>query len=136
VTIHALATGSVSQPPTRRTTAKGNPWATFSIRVQTGEGSTFVNVAVFDAGLVDQALLLTEGAAVSVQGKLELRTWQGRDGQERTGLSVTASQIMALTKPEPRRRTTKAHQASPAAPDDFGDGAGDLDDVLPSRGAA
>lgn len=134
--IFALVTGTVSTAPTKRTTSKGSPWVTLAIRVPSGEGSAFVNVAIFDAGLVDDALALREGAAVSVQGRLELRTWQGRDGQERTGLSITATEIMPLTKPAPKARTKPA--AAPAQPDDgepFDQSAGDLDDVLPRRAA-
>jgi single-stranded DNA-binding protein len=136
MTIHALVTGTVSTAPTRRTTSKGNAWATFSIRVQAGEGSTFVNVAVFDSQLVDQVLEFTEGAAVSVTGKLELRTWQGRDGQERTGLSITASQLMVLVA-ESRKRTRKPANATSVQreAEPFGPVAGDLDDALPAISA-
>lgn len=137
MSIYALATGTVSQAPTRRTTSKGSPWVTLSIRVPSGEGSSFVNVAVFDAGLVEEALALREGGAVTVQGKLELRTWQGRDGTERAGLSITANQMTVLTKPAPKARRKAA--AAPAGADDaepFDSDAGDLDDVLPARRAA
>lgn len=112
MTMFALVTGTISTAPTRRTTAKGALWVTFAIRVPSGEGSAFVNVATFDAALVETVLALTEGAAVSVQGRLELRTWQGRDGTERQGLSVTASELMHLKAPTPRKRTPKAHHVS------------------------
>lgn len=124
--IFALATGTVSQVPTRRTTTKGNPFATFSIKAQTGDGSGFVSIAVFDSELVPTALALADGDAVSVTGRLELRTWQGRDGQERAGLGITATRLIPLTKPEPRKKTSatrdKAVEAEP-----FGSDASNLD---------
>jgi single-stranded DNA-binding protein len=130
MTIQALATGTVSTPPTSRTTAAGRPWATFTLRVQAGgSSSSFVSVAVFAPDLVDAVLALAEGAAISVQGRLELREWTGRDGQSRTGLSITASELMALKAPEPRQRASKPAVAPREVP--FGPEAGDLDSVLP-----
>lgn len=130
--ILALCTGTVSQAPTRRSTAKGNTFATFSVKGQAGDGNGFVSVAVFDQDVVPTALALAEGDAVSVTGRLDLRTWQGRDGQERTGISITATKLVVLTKPEPRRR--KAASQSDRQPEPFGAEAGDLDGHLPEAG--
>jgi single-stranded DNA-binding protein len=134
VTILALASGSVSGSPVARSTGSGKPFATFSLRAQAGEGSAFVSVAVFDSEIVGTALALSEGDAVSVTGRLELRTWRGRDGEERTGLSVTATQLLRLDGAEPKKRAPKPKAAPrPAAEvDPFGPVAGDLDAVLPN----
>lgn len=132
MSIYALVTGTVSTAPTKRTTAKGSPWVTLTVRAPSGEASAFVNVAVFDGELVPAALALAEGDAVTITGQLQLRTWQGRDGQERTGLSITATKIMPLTKPEPRPgRKTTAAPARPGEGEPFDQSAGDLDGVLP-----
>ena len=39
---------------------------------------------------------LAKGVEVYVEGRLSLNTWTGRDGAERTGLSVSAWQVMPL----------------------------------------
>lgn len=138
MTILALVSGTVSGTPVARSTGAGKAFATFSLRTQAGEGSAFVSVAVFEPELVELALSLSEGDAVSVTGRLELRTWKGRDSQERMGLSVTASQLLLLDRPEPTRRPTR-RQPPPAVSmgaDPFGPEAAFLDDVLPARGGS
>jgi single-stranded DNA-binding protein len=39
---------------------------------------------------------LAKGVEVYLEGRLSMNAWTGRDGAERTGLSVTAWQVMAL----------------------------------------
>ena len=135
MTILALASGTVSGTPVARSTGAGRAFATLSLRTQAGEGSAFVSVAVFESDLVELVLSLSEGDAVSVTGRLELRTWKGRDSQERTGLSVIASQLLRLDRQAPTRRPTKQKPspAGSAGADPFGPEAGDLDGVLPDR---
>lgn len=135
MSVFGLVTGTVQGSPATRSTSKGRPWVSLSIKAQGGEGSAFVSVAVFDSDLVALAEGLTDGETVTAQGRLELRAWTGRDGTERSGLSITASQLMRLEKAPQRKRGPKAkappvQQEIPGA-DPFGPGAGDLDDVLP-----
>lgn len=135
MSIFGLVSGTVQGSPATRTTSKGRPWVTLTVKAQGGEGSAFVSVAVFDPDLVEVAGGLSEGESVAAQGRLELRAWTGRDGTERTGLSITASQLMRLEKAERRKRAPKpspnaAQQDIPGA-DPFGLDAGNLDDVLP-----
>jgi hypothetical protein len=62
-----------------------------------GEGGepTWVSVAVSE----EKARVLTglaKGVEVYVEGRLSLNTWTGRDGAERTGLSVSAWRVEVL----------------------------------------
>lgn len=60
---------------------------------------------------------VTKGQRVYVEGRLETRTWEGRDGQKRTEVSVVASDVLFL-----ERRTRPYGEAG--GPDMEGD---DLD---------
>lgn len=111
---------------------------TLSIRIPAGEASSFVSIAVFDSGLVEAAQALGEGDAVSVTGRLELRTWTGKDGGERSGISITASKLERLEPPASKRKAPKTAPERPRRPDPEGDpfdaDAGNLDAVLPMGG--
>jgi single-stranded DNA-binding protein len=62
-----------------------------------GEGDevTWVSVSVFEEKARTLAGL-AKGVEVYVEGRLSLNTWTGRDGAERTGLSVSAWQVTPL----------------------------------------
>jgi single-stranded DNA-binding protein len=65
--------------------------------VGVGEGDevTWVWVAVFEEKA--RALAgIAKGVEVYGEGRLSLNAWTGRDGAERTGLSVSAWQVMPL----------------------------------------
>ena len=58
---------------------------------------TWVSVTVFEEKA--RALAgLTKGAEVYVEGRLTMNTWEGKDGQPRTGLSVSAWRVEVLGK--------------------------------------
>lgn len=138
MTIHALVSGTVSGPPTTRTTTAGKPWA--SLKLATGDQGLagYISVSAFASEAVEALLAIPDGAPVSVQGRLEVRTWTGRDQVERQGLSLVATAVMALEAPPKRRNTAEPARKSARPPtslpepDPFGPGAGFLDDVLPA----
>ncbi len=137
MTILALAAGTVTGAPAARTTSAGKPWA--SLKLATGDQGLagYVSVSAFAPDAVEALLALPDGAPVSVQGRLEVRTWTGRDQVERQGLSIVATAVMALEAPSQKAQTNKPPRKSampPADPpeaDPFGSEAGYLDDVLP-----
>lgn len=137
MTIHALVSGTVSGVPIARTTAAGKPWA--SLKLATGDQGLagYVSVSAFSSDAVEALLAIPDGSPVSVQGRLEVRTWAGRDQVERQGLSLVATAVMALEAAPPKRRTTAPALKSGRPPtplpepDPFGSEAGYLDDDLP-----
>jgi single-strand DNA-binding protein len=96
--IHAAFEGRLGRDAELRTTKQGKPWLSFSLALDTeGEEDaaiTWVRVAYFDedAG----SLALQKGVEVYCEGRLRLDTWTGKDGLERTGLSVVAWRIVPL----------------------------------------
>jgi single-stranded DNA-binding protein len=99
MTLRLLATGTLIADPQRREGAKAGQFATASIRVD-GDEAVFISVIAFNAE-AERLLECARGDAISVAGRARLKSWPGRDGTERTGISVTAEQIAAL-KPRPK----------------------------------
>jgi single-stranded DNA-binding protein len=78
-----------------RRSASGKEWCRLSVDVGEGDALTWVSVSVFEEKARELAGL-AKGAEVYVEGCLSLNAWTGKDGQQRTGLSVTAWQLMPL----------------------------------------
>ena len=95
--IHCALQGRLGQDVELRTSAAGKDWCRLSVGVGESEEVTWVSVAVFE----EKALALAglaKGAEVYVEGRLSLSAWTGKDGQQRTGLSVSAWRVEVLGK--------------------------------------
>ena len=93
--IHCALQGRLGQDMELRTSAAGKDWCRLSVSVGEGDAVTWVSVAVFEEKA--RALAgLAKGIEVYVEGRLSLNAWTGRDGAERTGLSVSAWRIEVL----------------------------------------
>ena len=123
--------GTVGRDPQRRTSQNtGRDWASFSVACGEDENAQWLDVACFGPS-VDQAVQLTKGDAVYVEGKISLRTWQNEDGSKRTTLSVAAKLVQPMgrignRKPKQTRKTSAAGEtqkpkSSVNAPLDFND---------------
>jgi single-stranded DNA-binding protein len=94
--------GTLTADAINRTSASGKNWTSLNVKIGDGKNTQWVNCAVFgdDAANVAE---LKEGAAVYVEGRLELRRWENHGGHKMSGLSVTASfcrPIKLRTKPK------------------------------------
>lgn len=94
MSIHVLCTGALTADPQRRQGQKA-AFVTATLRVADSGGGTFVSVIAFGE-MADQLAELCQGAAVSVSGAAKLTSWIGRDGEEKRGISITATQLIAL----------------------------------------
>ena len=108
--IEAAFVGSIGTAPELRTSKSGKPWCSFSARVGEGEAATWVRVAVFGE-TADAATTLAKGTPVYVEGRLRLGTWQTKDGESRSGLSVVATKVELLGQIGRRRPTTSSGNA-------------------------
>jgi hypothetical protein len=95
---HTLRPASrLGQDVELRRSENGKDWVRLSVGVGEGDEVTWVSVAIFEEKA--RALAgLAEGAEVYVEGRLSLSTWTGRDGTQRTGLSVSAWQVLPLAR--------------------------------------
>jgi single-strand DNA-binding protein len=93
--IHCALQGRLGQDVELRRSDSGKDWCRLSVGVGEGDEVTWVSVAVFEEKA--RALAgLAKGAEVYVEGRLSLNAWTGRDGAERTGLSVAAWRVEVL----------------------------------------
>ena len=71
-------------------TARGRPWASFTVLVDDDQHGTVVRCSMADPPLI------VKGAAVYIEGRLTLRPWTDADGKARAGLSLTAWLVQPL----------------------------------------
>lgn len=117
-------TGRIGSDPELRYTGTGTPVLNFQLaedhrakNSQTDEwesvGTTWRAVSVWKKGLTDPEYLhgvLAKGQTVVVQGSERLREWEGKDGQKRKTLEVSASLVAAPLYP-PRDASAATAQA-------------------------
>jgi single-stranded DNA-binding protein len=93
--IHSALQGRLGQDVELRKSSTGKDWARLSVGVGEGDEVTWVSVSVFE----EKARALegvTKGVELYLEGRLTLNTWTGKDGQQRTGLAVTAWRVEVL----------------------------------------
>ena len=83
--IHAAIQGRLGADVDLRRSQSGKDWCRLSV----GVGAVFEEKARALAGLA-------KDADVYVEGRLWLNTWNGKDGAQRTGLAVTAWEVVPL----------------------------------------
>lgn len=103
--ITIMLSGNIAKTPEQRTSKNGNPFATATVRTQTAEGDLFASITAFSE-LAPILAGLQRGDPVTIISNAKVTTYQGKDGDAKAGLSITASRIIALAD----------HQAPPKAP--------------------
>jgi single-strand DNA-binding protein len=107
--IQAAFTGQCGQGPELRTSKAGKPWLSLHVAIDgaSEEATTWVRVAVFGKLATELHPELKKGTEVYCEGRLRLDAWIGKDGRERSGLSVAASRVEVLGRigfdPAPRK---------------------------------
>ena len=112
--LSALITGSIASDPKTGTSKTGTTWANCVVRVPCGQNretgdqeSAFVQVAAFGDEAAKLARL-TKGDSVSATGAMKPTVYL-RDGQERHGLSLTATGILTAFGIAKKRGDQKPH---------------------------
>jgi single-stranded DNA-binding protein len=72
------------------------------------EGAVLVSVIAFDHDAQAALGKLRKGDAASVTGRAALKSWTGRDGELRTGLSVVAERVMSAYQVRKQRPAAPA----------------------------
>ena len=103
--------GNVGNDPEMRYTPNGNPVTSFRMatnrRYTTGDGQQHDETVWFSVSAWNRLAetcnqYVTKGMKVFVEGRLSTREWAGNDGQMRTSLEVTASEVRFLDRPGER----------------------------------
>ena len=90
--------GNVTHTPELKNTPNGVPVCSFSVAVnRRDKDALFYRVTAWRGLGETCAKYLQKGKKVAVIGELDLRTYTGRDGIEKTALEVTASDIEFLS---------------------------------------
>jgi single-strand DNA-binding protein len=134
-----LLIGNLTRPPELRYTPSGQPVADLRLAVnhdyttQSGERrqeACFLTVVVWGKQAESCSEYLDKGSEVFVEGRIQTRDWEGKDGQKRTSTEVVAQrvQFMSRTKGGGGGRAP----AAVGAPQSFQDEApGGSDDDVP-----
>jgi single-strand DNA-binding protein len=127
--IQAAFTGKCGQDPSLHTSKAGKPWLSLHVAIDgaSEEATTWVRVAVFGEMATRLHPELKKGAEVYVEGKLRLEAWTGKDGKERTGLSVAASRVEVLGRIGFDSQSRKPEEARGAQPELGGHGRAEED---------
>jgi hypothetical protein len=113
--IHCALEGRLGQDVELRRSQSGKDWCRLSVGVGEGDEVTWVTVAVFEEKA--RALAgLEKGVEVYCEGSLHLNVWTGRDGVERTGLNVTAWQVVPMGQIGRRKLKARPRDEREAVP--------------------
>ncbi len=130
-----LLIGRLTRDPESRYTPSGAAVLNFGIAVnrrfrdQSGEwrdDTCFVNVVAWQKLAERLTEVLKKGSAVMVEGRLQSRSWETKEGQKRTTIEVNAASVQTLDK---RSEGSFAAQSVPEAPG--GDSSPPDDDEIP-----
>src|SRR5712672_2273377 len=119
----AMIIGNLGADPEMRYTPNGRPVTQFNVAVnqstknqQTGEwveATDWFRVSVWGDRAERAAETLRKGNKVFVEGRFKTREFEGRDGQKRTSLEITADSVVNLEKRP--REDGEGQFAAPAA---------------------
>ena len=110
--------GNVTHTPELKNTPNGVPVCSFSVAVNRRyKDALFYRVTAWRGLGETCAKYLQKGKKVAVIGELDLRTYTGRDGMEKTALEVTASDIEFLSPrsddQQPQQQDQQPQQPAP-----------------------
>ena len=133
-----ILVGNLGQDPELRYTPSGQPVCSMRIATrerwtgrdgQQAERTEWHTVVVWGKQAESCARYLSKGRQVYVEGRLQTRSWEGKDGVKRYRTEVVANQVVFLQggprseapSPEPTPPAGEFDAALPAPTDDFGD---------------
>jgi single-strand DNA-binding protein len=134
-----LLIGNLTKAPELRYTPSGTAVSDLRLAVNRNyttqggdrrEETCFLTVVVWGKQAESCQTYLEKGSPIFVEGRLQTREWEAKDGQKRTVVEVVAERVQFMG----RGRGT-APAAAPAAvdafPDEPGSGGGGADDDVP-----
>ena len=93
--IDVLISGKLRGTPAVRTSANGNPFATFKMAAidKTGE-SLLCSCIAFSNTAIQAVQKLSDGDSIAASGEAAISNWKGSDGTEKRGLDVTVYVVL------------------------------------------
>ena len=122
--------GNLGRDPEMRTTQDGKPVANFSVATSESwkdkqgewqERTEWFRVVAFGYTAEKVERTFAKGKQVFVEGKLQTRTWQDKDGNERTTTEIVAAVCMAVGRVEEKGKPAgvgdSGHFSPPPSPE-------------------
>ena len=109
--LSVLASGTLVADPVERTARTGRAYTTCSMRCPTDEDAILISLIAFSDSARQALLPLRKGDAASIVGTAKLSSWE-KDGEQKHGLSVIASQVLTAYMVEKRRSRTQADKSA------------------------
>ncbi|MFC1590377.1 single-stranded DNA-binding protein [Candidatus Omnitrophota bacterium] len=118
----AFLMGNLTRDPELRYIPSGKAVTTFTVAVnrvystQSGEKKeivSFIRIVVWGRRAEVCGEYLSKGSPVFVEGRLQSRSWEGKDGQKRSTLEVIADNVQFLRMPS--RQQGAAASGAPAS---------------------
>ncbi len=124
--------GRLTRDPELRYTGNNTPVATFSLAVDRGfsnqqgeREADFINIVVWNKQAENVKNYLTKGSQVGIDGRIQTRTYDDKDGQKRYVTEVVANNVEFLGSKNSSNENTESKGSSKSksepTPYDFGD---------------
>jgi single-stranded DNA-binding protein len=107
--------------PELKTSQAGKAWTAFSACVSDGDDAPWVKVVAFGDRAQQLAGHLHKGDRIYAEGRLKLEAWTAKDGQQRTGIKVSAWKVERLgetgknTPVKPKSPPEGEHRVPPSS---------------------
>lgn len=107
MSLFMMCTGTLTADPQSRVGQSGKRFALCNLRVPSdGADAMLVSAIVFGDESIDKLMACAKGDSICMGGRGALKSWTGKDGAERTGLSLTATRVMTPYEFDKRRKAT------------------------------
>lgn len=96
-----ILTGRLTRDPELKYTPEGTAVAKFTLAVDRrgkDNGADFVDIVAWRGTAEACANYLTKGSAVMIDGRLEIKPYENRDGEKRKSVNVIAGEVKFLQK--------------------------------------
>ena len=95
--------GNVTREPERKFTTSGLPYTRISVAVNRKsreQGADFFNVIAWNKLAETCAAFVSKGSKICVEGSVQIREYEGKDGVKRSTIDIIASSVEFLNRVE------------------------------------
>lgn len=95
--------GNVTREPERKSTASGLLYTRISVAVNRKsreQGADFFNVIAWNKLAETCAAFVSKGSKICVEGSVQIREYEGKDGVKRSTIDIIASSVEFLNRVE------------------------------------
>lgn len=120
-----ILAGKLTRDPELRYAGSGTAVCGFGLAVNSGtrdkEEVLFIDITAFGKQAETASEYLTKGRSVLIEGRLQFRTWEDKEGQKRSKHAVIADRIQFLDRRESGsgEAAAPARNGRPASTEDF-----------------